>query len=317
MTALALNDGGGRRVGRLTLAFGIAVAAHVGLAWWLARPLPDPATAQSAGVGGITIDLGPAGGASGATPQPPETVPETMPMTPPEPQPETTEAPPVEPPTLPAAAPLPEPLPVPDPVTEALPVETTDPKPEPKDPPPEPVTPPPKPVPTAPAPAVKPPPPPRPAPSEPVQPRRPAAAATPAPSTAPPAPSPAPAVPGAPTASGVGDAVNQGTSTARSGGGDPGARQDYLSSLQAWLERHKTYPRAAKLRRQEGTVLLRFSIDRQGRVLNHAIVRSSGHDALDEQVETLIRRASPMPAMPPTVPGDTLQVTVPIVFALR
>lgn len=312
MSALALHDGGGRRAGRLTLAFAVAIAAHAGLAWWLARPLPDPATAKAPGAGGITIDLGPSGGAAGAVEAPePEAEPQAETVeTAPEPEPVTEPAP------EPVPQPEPEPVTAPEPPEDVLPVETVEPEPKPEpmpepEPEPEPV-----PVTAAPTPAVKPPPPPAPEPAPQPRPTRQQAAPTPAPAPAPSTP-PAPAVPGTPDAAGSGESAQQGTSTAQSGGGDPGARQDYLANLQAWLERHKDYPRAAQLRRQEGTALLRFTIDRQGRLLSHALVRSSGHGVLDRQVDTLIRRAAPLPPMPPDVAGDTLDVTVPIVFALR
>ncbi|EKV30096.1 periplasmic binding protein TonB [Caenispirillum salinarum AK4] len=117
--------------------------------------------------------------------------------------------------------------------------------------------------------------------------------------------------------SGAGSTAAQGTAEARTGGGTPGERRDYIALIQTWLERHKEYPRRARLRRQEGTVVLRFVIDRQGAVLSHRIERGSGHSALDDEVEKMIRRASPLPAMPPGVAGETLEIAVPVVFALR
>ncbi|MCA1975163.1 MAG: energy transducer TonB, partial [Caenispirillum sp.] len=108
-----------------------------------------------------------------------------------------------------------------------------------------------------------------------------------------------------------------GSSPATTGGGTPGERRDYLAQVQAWLERHKEYPRSARMRRQEGTVLLQFVLDRSGRVLSHRIVRGSGHDALDAEVDAMIRRASPLPPMPPAMTAQTMDITVPVQFALR
>ncbi|WP_420406048.1 TonB family protein [Nisaea sp.] len=104
---------------------------------------------------------------------------------------------------------------------------------------------------------------------------------------------------------------------ASGGGGAAGARNSYLASLQSWLERHKKYPRAARLRRYEGTVQFRFLIDRAGSVLERSIVASSGRGILDKAVLELLKRADPMPSMPPEIDGATLELTTSIDFRLR
>jgi protein TonB len=101
------------------------------------------------------------------------------------------------------------------------------------------------------------------------------------------------------------------------GGGTPGVSPDYLDVLRAWLERHKEYPRQAQLRRQQGTALLRFVIDRDGHVLSHRIEQSSGHASLDAAVEAMLERARPLPAMPPDMAQARLEVAVPVTFELR
>lgn len=106
-------------------------------------------------------------------------------------------------------------------------------------------------------------------------------------------------------------------STAATGGGDPGARADYMTRLQAWLGQHKEYPRRAQMRRQQGTGLLYFAIDRQGRVLEYRLEESSGHALLDREIEAMIQRADPLPAMPDDVPGERLELVVPVEFSLR
>src|SRR5690606_34013200 len=118
--------------------------------------------------------------------------------------------------------------------------------------------------------------------------------------------------------SGTQAAPDAGTSEVNSsGGGLPGARADYLSLLQAWLEKHKEYPRRAQARRQEGTVLLQFVMDRQGQVLEFRIARSSGHGLLDKEVEEMIRRAEPLPPMPQEMQQARLELVVPVQFLLR
>lgn len=97
----------------------------------------------------------------------------------------------------------------------------------------------------------------------------------------------------------------------------PEIEQAYFAALRAWLDRHKDYPRLAQRRGEEGTVLLWFTVNRYGMVLEHAIVQSSGHVALDNSVEHLIRRAQPLPWIPPEMGVDWLQVIIPVQFRLE
>ena len=60
-----------------------------------------------------------------------------------------------------------------------------------------------------------------------------------------------------------------------------------------------------------------LTINRSGRVLSKRIVGSSGHKALDKEVEARLRRASPMPKIPSEIGRSTLTVTLPVVFNLR
>lgn len=101
------------------------------------------------------------------------------------------------------------------------------------------------------------------------------------------------------------------------GGGLQGDSHDYIAALQAWLERHKRYPTKSRRMRQEGTAMLYFHIDRQGRVLKFHIHQSSGHRMLDREVLAMIKRAQPLPAFPDHLEKDSLELVVPIEFILR
>jgi periplasmic protein TonB len=92
---------------------------------------------------------------------------------------------------------------------------------------------------------------------------------------------------------------------------------NYLSVLVAHLNAYKTYPYEARVHREEGTVNLRFSLDRAGHVLSFGVVSSSGSEALDSEVRAMIQRADPFPPAPPQFRGDTLDLVVPIVFSLH
>jgi protein TonB len=101
-------------------------------------------------------------------------------------------------------------------------------------------------------------------------------------------------------------------------------RVNFSSALPTWknaiadlLERNKRYPSDARNRRQQGTVQLAFSIDRQGYVIASRIVASSGSSALDNEALELAKRAAPFPPPPRELPGEQVNLTVPIRFNIK
>lgn len=122
--------------------------------------------------------------------------------------------------------------------------------------------------------------------------------------------------PSSPAGSGGTSGTNVGSGESASAGGTPGPSADYMARLSAWLEKHKQYPRRAQRRRQEGTALLQFVIDREGRVIEYRIRESSGHEILDEEVAAMIERAQPLPGIPDDMPRARLELVVPIQFLL-
>jgi periplasmic protein TonB len=172
------------------------------------------------------------------------------------------------------------------PATEPLPLEQLPPVVE-AEPPPRPATPEPAKPPPRPKPAVKRPPPPvrLPPPEPPSAPMQAAALPKPPPSTPPPTP--------------PGPVVNAG----------------YRAALGAWLESHKHYPDGARARGEEGRAVLRFHVDRLGRVLNYAVVQGTGYPDLDAAIDQMMRGAS-LPPFPGDMSALDVDVSVTIRFAL-
>jgi len=100
-------------------------------------------------------------------------------------------------------------------------------------------------------------------------------------------------------------------------GGAPAIERSWQTNLVRQLQRYKRYPAQAQSRSEEGVVLLRFSLDRNGHVLAHSIAKSSGYADLDAEVMAMIVRADPLPPFPPSMPEGRLDLTVPIRFSLR
>jgi protein TonB len=90
----------------------------------------------------------------------------------------------------------------------------------------------------------------------------------------------------------------------------------YRTLLGAWLERHKHYPEQARERGEEGRAVLKFTVDRSGRVLDFAVIRSSGYPDLDTAVESMMRGAS-LPPFPADMRRSSIEVSVAIRFSLE
>lgn len=103
---------------------------------------------------------------------------------------------------------------------------------------------------------------------------------------------------------------------ATSGGGVPGEVRDYQATIQALLARRKSYPRRARRRGIEGIVTLWFRMNRQGEVLDYRIQRTSGNRLLDNAIERLIEKASPLPPFPDSIARDTMELAVPFRFSI-
>ena len=99
--------------------------------------------------------------------------------------------------------------------------------------------------------------------------------------------------------------------------GEAGAAGNYYAAVQAWLERHKRYPRRSRLRGEEGRIVLRIEVTRAGRVADFAIEQGSGHARLDEAAGRMVERAQPLPRMPSGMRGDRVELLVPVEFSLR
>ena len=95
----------------------------------------------------------------------------------------------------------------------------------------------------------------------------------------------------------------------------PTISADYRTMLSGWLESHKRYPEEARQRGEEGRAVLRFRVDRYGRVLSYAVVSSTGYGDLDQSVETMMRGAT-LPPFPPSMPQPEIEVSVSIRFGL-
>lgn len=99
--------------------------------------------------------------------------------------------------------------------------------------------------------------------------------------------------------------------------GGTGVVARYAGILKGWLQKNMHYPRAARLAGQEGRVVVRFVIDRDGNVQSVKLESGSGFPLLDREAKEMIERGNPFPAMPEEMAGGELEVRVPVSFHVR
>jgi periplasmic protein TonB len=89
----------------------------------------------------------------------------------------------------------------------------------------------------------------------------------------------------------------------------------WQGALAAWLQTHRVYPEEARENNEQGRVVVRFTVDRDGRVADVALVISSGSRILDTAAQAMLRGAI-LPPFPGDMPQDHATVTVPIHYSL-
>ena len=87
----------------------------------------------------------------------------------------------------------------------------------------------------------------------------------------------------------------------------------FQQALFRHLARYQHYPNAARSLHLEGKVDTQFSMSRDGTLLGVWVKTSSGQAILDKEAIETIRRAQPLPSIPPELP-DRLNIHFPIVF---
>ena len=90
---------------------------------------------------------------------------------------------------------------------------------------------------------------------------------------------------------------------------------DWQRALANWLAAHKAYPEEARRRGQHGSVTLRFSVDRSGRVLDVVVAGRAGAAMLDAAAEAMLQGAL-LPPFTADMPQDKVTVTVRVRYTL-
>lgn len=98
---------------------------------------------------------------------------------------------------------------------------------------------------------------------------------------------------------------------------DAREKQHYLAALAAQINRRKYYPASSRRRGEEGRVMVRFVIRKDGELTELSVAESSGSRRLDAAALKTLRRVSPFRPIPDALDRDQWAISVPIAFSLR
>jgi TonB family protein len=90
--------------------------------------------------------------------------------------------------------------------------------------------------------------------------------------------------------------------------------QEYSMRVAQILDQHRRYPAKALLTREQGTVIVDFVIDRQGRLADRHVRQSSGSTVLDNEALSILQQSQPFPAFPDNAPEQSISLSAPIQF---
>jgi protein TonB len=109
-------------------------------------------------------------------------------------------------------------------------------------------------------------------------------------------------------------AASTATASAASGAGrpDPDALAGYSAAVRKKIMRHRADVGAGVRKNQKVTVS--FTVSAGGGISGVRIVQSSGNRALDDAAVTMVRRAVPLPAIPPEIGRTSLRLSLPVRF---
>jgi protein TonB len=136
------------------------------------------------------------------------------------------------------------------------------------------------------------------------------------PRPAPPRPKPRPVATSARAAEQGPPAAQVAASAAEPTPAPPRVSATWNAAIAAWLHRNKTYPQAARALGQQGSSDVRFTVARDGTVLEVHLTRTTGSSILDEAVRRLLTGAR-VPAFPADMPHERVTVQVQISYSLN
>jgi len=92
--------------------------------------------------------------------------------------------------------------------------------------------------------------------------------------------------------------------------------REYTSRIRDLIDQQKEYPVMARRSGAEGTVYIRFSLARDGRLKRAEVSRSSGRRILDNAAVNAVNRVSRFPAVPESMEEAELNFELPLAYKI-
>ena len=96
-----------------------------------------------------------------------------------------------------------------------------------------------------------------------------------------------------------------------------GLKRGYYSALNQVMRRERSYPRSARRRGLEGTVLVELVVDARGKLISATVVRSSGHEVLDNAALADVRKMKRLPKPPKELKRRRVKLHIPFEYSLQ
>ena len=93
--------------------------------------------------------------------------------------------------------------------------------------------------------------------------------------------------------------------------------KDWRRKVVKKIAKKHIYPRSAISREIEGKARVKVTLGRDGVITNFEIVQSSGQAILDKAIPKMMKKLTPLPAPPDSLPDANLTFVIPITWRLQ
>lgn len=93
--------------------------------------------------------------------------------------------------------------------------------------------------------------------------------------------------------------------------------KDWRVSVVKQIAKKHIYPRSAISREIEGKARVRITMARSGEITNFEILEPTGQSILDKTIPKIIKKLSPLPEPPASLPDDKLSFVIPFTWRLQ
>jgi len=93
--------------------------------------------------------------------------------------------------------------------------------------------------------------------------------------------------------------------------------QDWRKKLAKKIAKKHIYPRSALSREVEGKARVQVVVDREGVITSYEIIQPSGESILDKAIPKMMKKLTPLPPPPASLPTEGLTFVIPITWRLQ